>query len=153
MKWNETEKTYRRAAVQNATPIGLVIILYDLLVGDLRRAVAAMRAREIEVRCVELKHAFLVLQQLEGSLDMEKGGEAARGLSRFYSFVRAQLMQAQLQNKPELLERQIELILDVRTAWMEVDAQRVAPSTIPAAPVATYPSLPSEGKAHGSWEA
>jgi flagellin-specific chaperone FliS len=84
---------------------------------------------------------------------MEKGGDAACGLSRFYSFVRAQLMQAQLQNKPELLERQIELILDVRSAWVEVDSQRIAAPTISSAPLTSYPSLPSEGKSHGSWEA
>ena len=139
--------------MQSATPVGLVIILYDLLVGDLRRAVAAMRAHEIEARCAELKHAFLVLQQLEGSLDVEKGGEAARALSRYYSFIRAQLMQAQLQNKPELLDRQIDLILDVRGAWVEVDTRQIVAVPTAAAPPIAYPSLPSEERSRGSWEA
>ena len=117
-----TELSYRRAAVENASAVGLVIILYDVLVRDLTVAVEAIRERNIDKRSSELKHALLVLQQLEGSLDMDKGGEAARNLSSFYSVIRAKILEAQVKNSPEILDRQIELVLDVRKAWQQVDA-------------------------------
>jgi len=116
-----SERNYLNAAVQNASQVGLVIIVMDLLVADLRRVIEAMSRGEIEKRTAELNHAFLALQQLEGSLDLEHGGEAAKNFSRFYSAVRAKLLEAHIKVDPELFQRQIDLILDVRAAWEQVD--------------------------------
>lgn len=126
MNWKTAELSYRRAAVENASAVGLVIILYDVLVRDLKRAMEAIHACDIDKRSAELKHALLVLQQLEGSLDMEKGGEAARNLSSFYSVVRCKIMEAQVKSSSEILDRQIELLLDVRKAWQQVDPGQTA---------------------------
>lgn len=120
-KKNPTELAYLRSAVQSASGVGLVIILYDLLIADLERAIAAMAQGEIEKRSAEIKHAFLVLQQLEGSLQMEEGGEAAKNLANFYSALRCKILEAQIKVSPEMLRRQIELILSVRAAWQQVD--------------------------------
>ncbi len=137
MKKSQTELTYLRAAAQNATPAGLVIILYDLLVHDLEQAIAAFAERDIERRSAEIKHSFLVLQQLEGSLDMENGGEAAKHFSAFYSALRSKIFEAQLKSSPEILKKQIEHVLDVRQAWQQVDQPNLGPAqdaTRPPAP-------------------
>jgi flagellar secretion chaperone FliS len=126
MKRTETEVTYLRAAVQNASPAGLVIILFDMLIGDLERVIAAIAARDVEKRSAELKHAFLVLQQLQGSLDMENGGEAAKNFSRFYASIRSKLLEAHLKISREIVRRQIELLLDVRQAWQQSDRAGIA---------------------------
>jgi flagellar protein FliS len=91
---------------------------------DLNRAIAAMRSNNVELRCKELKHALLILQQLEGSLDHERGGDAARNLEALYSYARAQVMEAQLKMEPALLEKLAMLFLDVKTAWQQVDPAR-----------------------------
>jgi flagellar secretion chaperone FliS len=126
MRRNPTELSYRRAAVQNASHIGLVIILYDMLIEDLHFAIAAIQQGDIEKRASELKHGFMVLQQLEGSLDMENGGDAARNLSRFYSVIRANLLEAHFKSSAPMLQRQIELLQDVRQAWEQANASDTA---------------------------
>jgi flagellar protein FliS len=123
MKKNQAELKYLRAAAQSATPVGLVIMLYDLLIADLERAIAAIAERDIEKRSAEINHAFLVLQQLEGSLDMKKGGQTATHLSRFYSVLRCNILEAQIKVSPDILRKQIALILNVREAWQQVDSQ------------------------------
>lgn len=128
--------SYRRAAVQQASPVGLVVILLDLLVGDLQGAVAAMRRWDIEERTRRLKHGLLVVQLLEGSLDLEHGGETAHILSRFYAHLRNQILLAQFQMKPQLLEDQLPSILDLRQAWCAADLQTRTVSTT-APPVNT----------------
>ena len=50
-------------------------MLYDILARDLHGAIEAMEAGNIELRSAKLKHGFLALQQLEGSLNMDEGGE------------------------------------------------------------------------------
>ncbi len=135
MKKTQTELTFLRAAAQDAGPVGLVIILYDLLVHDLEQAIAAFADREVERRTAKIKHSFLVLQQLEGSLDMENGGDAAKHLSAFYSALRSKILEAQIAAKPEILRRQIELVLDVRQAWQEVNKPNLGTAPATAEPV------------------
>lgn len=137
MKKSQTELTYLRAAAQNASAVGLVIILYDLLVHDLKEAIAAIEDRDIERRSEKIKHSFLVLQQLEGSLDAEKGGEAAKHLAAFYSALRCKILEAHIKVDPEILRRQIELVFDVRQAWQQVDKPNLGPAYATSEPAAS----------------
>ena len=134
MKLSETELSYRRSAIEGASPIGLMIALFDTLVGDLRRAAFALRKNDIETRCRELNHATLVLGQLNEWVDLENGGESAQTLSRFYAYLRAKMMEAAVTQSAKLLEKQIDMILHVRTAWQKLDN---GPLQAPAKPAAT----------------
>ena len=89
-----TEMSYRQSAIQGASPIGLMIALFDRLAGDLRRAAAALRKNDIETRCKELNHALLVLGQLGNWVDVKNGGESAQTLSRFYAYLRSKILEA-----------------------------------------------------------
>jgi flagellar protein FliS len=145
-----TERAYLTAAVQNASAAGLVMILFDLLINDLKNAIAALESGDIEKRTAELKHGFLVLQQLQGSVDMENGGDAAIHFSNFYSAIRCKMMEAQIQKSPEILRRQIELLLDVRQAWQQVST----PSPAPASDTPVSPAkATSEEETSASWTA
>jgi flagellar protein FliS len=143
MKLSETELSYRRSAIEGASTIGLMIALFDTLVGDLRRATTALRKNDIETRCRELNHATLVLGQLNEWVDLENGGESARTLNRFYAYLRAKMMEAAVTQKAELLEKQIDMILHVRSSWQKLDVGLVE---TPAKPDETPPlqqSMPS----------
>src|SRR5215813_5557654 len=129
MRRNQTELSYRRAAVQNASAVGLVIIMYDMLIEDVREVIEALKQGDIEKRATELKHAFLILGHMEGVLDMEKGGTAAENLAKFYSVLRANLLDAHIKSSAEKFQRQIELMLEVRQAWEQVNKPDAAATT------------------------
>ena len=117
-----TELSYRRSAIAGASSIGLMIALFDTLAGDLRRASSALRKNDIETRCKELNHAALVLGQLESWIDLKNGGESAQTLTRFYAYLRARMIEAGATKSASLLDKQIEMILHVRSAWQQLDA-------------------------------
>jgi flagellar secretion chaperone FliS len=121
MKRSQTQLAYLRAAVQDASSVKLVMILFDQLINNLKGAMAAMETCDVEMRSAELKHGLLVLSQLQGSLNMENGGQAAINFSRFYSAIRAAMMEAHLKVSHEILLRQVGLLLEVRQAWQQVD--------------------------------
>lgn len=129
MSLKESELQYRRAALHNASPVGVVLMLYDQLVKDLRKAGIAMRENRIEACAAELKHGLLIIQQLEGSLKRDTGEEFVTWLVRFYSMLRTNIIDAQVKRLPEQLDAQITLILEVRSAWQEVELRNrsVAP--------------------------
>jgi flagellar secretion chaperone FliS len=147
MMQNKTQRSYQMSAIQGASSIGLIIVLLDTLVRDLRRAAAALRKNDIETRCRELNHASLVLGQLENWLDKEKGGESAQTLTQFYAYLRAKMMEATVTCSATVLETQIDMVLQVRSAWQKLD--NAPPGTLPnplAGPTTT-PSVPaSESK-------
>ena len=131
--WN-TQLAYQEAAVRNAGPVDLIIILYDILVRDLQKAIAAMEAGQIELRTRHIKHGLLALQQLEGTLDREKGGDLTASMLRFYSVMRAQMVKAQAQQDPAVLRESIRLLFTVREAWVEMKAKLASSAPEPARP-------------------
>ena len=119
----EAKLTYRENAVRSATPIELVVILFDAAIDDMRRAAVAAKANDIEERATAIRHAMLVLQQLQGTLDFEKGGQVARQFEQFYNLIRAKLLESQLSNSPELVQQQIQFMSEVRDCWAEAERQ------------------------------
>jgi flagellar protein FliS len=121
MKFLNVAFAYQEAASQGASPVGMVVLLYDRLLSDVNSAVAAMNARDIETRSAHVNHALLVLQQLQGSLDFAHGGPAARQLDEFYSFTRAKLLEAQIRQSKEMMLDQAKAIAKVRECWAEIE--------------------------------
>jgi flagellar protein FliS len=134
--------TYRQMSVQGASPLGLVVMLYDGAIAALLRAIAAIEARNVEKKCYHLCRALAIIAQLEGSLNFERGGEAARTLQTFYQYVRAQAMKANIENSANILRALIENLTTVRDAWREGERRLAAQST--SAPAAGR-SAPKEG--------
>ena len=149
MNSNRNHIAYQEAAVRNANAIELVIMLYDILARDLYGAVEAMAAGNIEARTAKLKHGLLVLQQLEGTLRMEEGGDFAVTMSRFYSMLRDQMMKSQIQQDPAILREAIQFLFTVREAWVEVNNRMAAE---PEATVQTSSAVPDQTKS-ANWNA
>ncbi len=150
MNPNRTQVAYQEAAVRNANAIELVIMLYDILARDLHGAIDAMEAGNIEARSTKLKHGFLALQQLEGSLPIDEGGDLAAGMSRFYSMLRAQMMKAQVQQDSAILRELIQLLFSVREAWVELNNRQTATAEVATAQAS--PSAPTQAQS-ASWKA
>jgi flagellar secretion chaperone FliS len=136
MNAKQNQLAYQEAAVRNANPIDLVIMLYDILARDLHSAIEAMEAGNIELRSAKLKHGFLALQQLEGSLNMD-GGEMATSMSRYYSMLRAQMMKAQIQQDAGVLRELVQLLFSVREAWDELNSRLTGSVQAPASQIQT----------------
>jgi flagellar protein FliS len=121
--------------------VRLVVCLYEQAISDLRRAAMAMEKGDIEVRTRDINHALLVIGQLQGTLDMEAGGEVARNLQRFYNVLRAGLIEAQGKQSKEMIEQQIAILAAVHEAWQQVERDPVpaqpAHETAKATPLAT----------------
>jgi flagellar protein FliS len=113
--------SYQEAAVRGASPLRLVVLLYEQALVDLRHALEALERGDIETRTRAINHAILVIGHLQTSLDMGQGGEVARNLESFYGIVRNGLMEAQCRQSKPILQQQISLLTLVQEAWLEVE--------------------------------
>jgi flagellar protein FliS len=124
--------SYREAAVEGASPLRLVVLLYEQAFEDLRRALDAQRRGDIEGRTRHINHAILVIGHLQASLNKEQGGRVALNLERFYDQLRFGLVQAQFNQSAAALERQISHLMQVHEAWCEVERVSGAAVSAPA---------------------
>ena len=129
----DARKRYRETAVRGASRVGLVVLLYEQIIEDLRRAVKALEQNQIELRTRHINHAILVVGHLQSTLDFEQGDAVARELDRFYHALRSKLTEAQARASKQLLQLQINQLLSLRDAWIEVDRLE----TTPEAPAST----------------
>ena len=153
---NSTQFAYRQAAAQGTSGIALLIVLYDTLAGDLRRAAEAERRNRIEKRCQEVNHAFLVIGHLEDAVRRSDGGELSEQLLAFYASLRRALIRAQVNRSAELLDRQMEEVLRIREIWQNKELRRPPEPEASAAPEApSFSSLiPAQDRMHtSSWSA
>ena len=83
MKIPNVALAYQESEALGASPVGVVVLLYNRLVQDIHDAVAAMKASRVEDRSAHVNHALLILQQLQGRLDFADGGESRAATPRF----------------------------------------------------------------------
>ena len=124
-----TDIAYRQTAVEGASGFGLLIALYDTLVGNLRRAAAAQRSGNIEARTGELKHALVIVGFLENWIDPQSGDLAVQ-LKNFYQRTRNQIIEAQARQSAAMLEEQMNEALKIREIWQQLDGRIGAPGSI-----------------------
>lgn len=135
---------YQKTAVNTATAIELVLMVYDECIRSLNKAEEAFNLEEGPERIEQigkyLLHAQKSIAELAISLDMERGGEIAKNLSRLYDFMTNHLSQANLKKELEPIQEVREIMADLRGTWMQVAEQ---------APMLTSPEEPRAGRASG----
>src|SRR6476659_5484193 len=84
---------YREREVLTASPEKLVVIIFDHILVNLRRARLAMEAGNIELRAKSLGRAREGIMELLTTVDLERGGDVAMNLRALYSFVVRELLE------------------------------------------------------------
>jgi flagellar protein FliS len=139
----EISREYRRSQIRGASSVECTIMLYDLAIADLRKAIQCIDDGDIEGRTNALVHSLHVLAHLQGSLQMESGGEAAKHLYSFYSLARAKVLEGQMKCRAKLLSEIVEAMLRVRTMWEEVKQDAKAAGMPEPWPIPQEPSCVS----------
>jgi len=145
------KQSYREASVQGATPVELVVRLYEQMLEDLRQVAHAIEKNDIHRRTEKIKHVILVVGHLQSTLDFERGGKVAQDLDNFYNLFRQRLVQVQFRPMTRGVAQLITDLTVLREAWAKVDrAERPSGATHAgvfgaAAPAADYVSSEWEG--------
>ena len=142
--------------------MGQVVALYDTILRDFHRAIAAIEREQIEQRVNAGNHALMVIGELQGVLDFERGGEAARRLQSFYKVARAMTLEASVRSSREKFLELTSMFARLRAAWSKIERtmEFSEPSErlrICSRPEGTFsqgePSGENSGGAGGRWSA
>ncbi len=111
---------YQEVAVRSAAPGQLVVMVYDHLLLNLRRARLSIEQGNVDLRLTSFDRARQALGELLSTLDLEQGGEMARQLNALYTFVLAELTDLGLNPEPGRLERVTRIMSELREAFATV---------------------------------
>jgi flagellar protein FliS len=160
----DTAFAYQQSTASAASSVGQVVALYDRILRDLRGAIAAIGTGQIENRVNSLNHAQTIMGELQGVLDFQRGGEAARNLNSFYTVTRAMVTEAGVTSSVDALQELVSMFARIRAAWAHVErtvtpsepTQRLRVTTKPQGPqtqsVSPAPDN-SSGAETGGWRA
>ena len=121
---NEYAKAYAEtetySGVAYADPHTLITLMLDGALKRIAQAKGAMGRNDIAAKGENISSAVAIIGNLEGCLEMEKGGELARNLAGLYDYMNLTLTQANVENDPARLDEVIKLILEIKSAWVQI---------------------------------
>ena len=121
---NNAWQSYRKVAVQTASPGHLVLMLYDGAISYLEKALTGFNHRDpLEFNQTinnNVIRAQAIIHEMNARLDMEQGGEIADNFRRLYNYFNHRLQQANFKKKKEPIEEVIGHVRGLRDSWAEM---------------------------------
>lgn len=111
-------EVYHKQRVLTASPMELILMLYDGLRKDLLQAQIALKNKNTQMCHNKLMNAQDIVTELINSLDFKF--PIANELFSIYDFIRKSLQEINVKKDPSLIPGVMELIEDLRDAWMLV---------------------------------
>lgn len=120
---------YQKTAVVGASPLQLVIMLYDGAIRFMNTGKVAMVEKRTFEQNEALQKAQKIVVELLSCLDMNKGGDVAKNLFALYTFAYNELIAANLEDQPAKIDTAIRVLTELRESWVQLDANTRSQST------------------------
>lgn len=111
-----------RHEVEQASPVQLILLLYDRTLNLLQQALSALQAGEMARKGEAILKALDIICELKAVLNSEEGGEIAAQLAGLYTFMLQQLTLANLGNDAGKIKLVVKLVEELREGWRGVTA-------------------------------
>jgi len=112
-------QAYREAAVLTASPVQLVVMLYDGVERFLRQAEIVMAEGNVPQANDRMQRAEAIIDELIATLD-KSAGQIAERLEGIYVFCKRLLMEARMERDAAKLEKVRDLMRPLRESWNEL---------------------------------
>ena len=129
-------QSYKKIATQTASPGQLVLMLFDGAIRFLEQAQTGFGCEDPGEFNLTINNNILraqaILDELNGSLDMARGGEIAHHLRALYNYLDRRLDESNRTKTQEGLRECLERLNVLRSAWAEMLSGSPAPAPAPA---------------------
>ena len=128
-------RAYQKTDILTADPKRIVLMCYELAIGNLKKAKTHIELKEFEAKAKSLQTALDVIHELRQSLDFKLGGEVAKNLDALYHYMTNRLIDGDLKKSIEAFDEVTDMLEELLSAWKEI---------FTAAPVNTVVPVPFE---------
>jgi len=113
-------QAYKQNEVTTANRGKIVVMLFSGAITFLNKAKLAMEKNDYENKGKFIVKAMNIIEELNISLDLERGQEIAKNLKAIYLFLDRYLSQANIENNADKIDRAIAIIDKLKTAFEEI---------------------------------
>jgi flagellar protein FliS len=128
---NNGFSAYKEIAVNTASPTNLVVMLYQGAIRFLKQAEDDIRKKDFIKKSQSIDRAVAIIQHLQGTLDVDKGGKVAEDLDRLYTYISSRIFDASSKLDLGALKEATQLLTTLLSAWEEI-AQKDQKHSVPA---------------------
>ncbi len=111
---------YRDMAIKTASPLQLIVMLYDAAICSIKEAQEQMSSRNIAARSRSINKCIRIISELQSSLNRKAGGEIASHLYGLYDYMTRTLFRANADQSGQALTEIEALLENLRSAWVEL---------------------------------
>jgi flagellar protein FliS len=111
---------YRKSAVTGASPIQVIVLLYDGALKHMEAGRHAIAHQDFARQNEHLQAAQKIVMELMACLDMEKGGEIAWNLLKLYEYSLNELVRANIEDDSSGVAHAIRIFSDLRESWVKL---------------------------------
>lgn len=113
-------KSYFQTQVTTTSQGDLVVMLYDGAIKFLHQAKGYLAANDMAKKGLAISKALDVINELDSSLNMEKGGNLSDNLHGLYLFCTNQLVMANLKKDSERIDHVLKVLMGLRSAYAAI---------------------------------
>lgn len=125
MNTGNPSAAYRSAGIEaealGTSPHGLITMLFDGALLAIKLAKSNMLESKTIEKAESINKAIDIIGSgLRAALNLKEGGELADNLDQLYEYVIMQLLKANMNNEPELIDEAYGLLDQLADAWKQV---------------------------------
>jgi len=120
---NNASQQYLTQQIMTASPAALMQMLYEKAINSLKEAIKAIEDNQIEARWKANSRVMEIISHMQGTLNMEKGGEIAKNLDRLFTYILSRLPRIDFKNDAQVAREIISLLEPLCASWQELAAQ------------------------------
>ncbi|KRM05989.1 MAG: flagellar export chaperone FliS [Liquorilactobacillus ghanensis] len=124
MGYQEVNNSYLKNQVMGASPIRLVIMLYEGAIRSMKIAKAAIEKQDVVQAHTQLVKAQKIIAELKNSVNPEVDVTISQNLVNLYDFCNEQLFQANLQKDSSLVDSAINTMTELLDSWKQLEQKK-----------------------------
>jgi flagellar secretion chaperone FliS len=123
MVYGKSINQYQRSNIETAGKLDLVIMCYERAIQLLSQAKVHFREKEVAKKAIKVKKVLDIISELQGCLDMEKGGQIARNLDSLYSYLTKKLLVGDIRKDLSVYDEAIRILSELKDAWQTIKSE------------------------------
>ena len=122
MVYTKSLKSYNRTRIETAGKMELVVMCYERAIQLLRQAKDHFHAGEINQKAFKMQKALDIINELQGCLNLQDGGQIAINLDSIYTYIIKRLLLGDIHKDITALDESIRLLDELKDAWDQIQA-------------------------------
>lgn len=122
MTYGKMRSHYDRTNVETASKLELIILCYDKAIQLLTQAKNHYEEKAFENKSRKLQKVLDIINELQGCLDLEQGGQVAKNLDAIYTYLTKKILLGDIKAELTAFDEVLHIMNELKEAWETISS-------------------------------